>query len=152
MSIKDEMRDELRDAMRQRDRARLDVIRQIESEVSKAAAEPGFSGEIDDAVYRKSIASFVKRMSRARDEFLDLGETGTAQAAKLEFEIEYLARWLPRTLGEDETRAIVRAAIAEAGAVAEKDAGRMIGAVMRSGQDLDGGLVNRLVREELGGS
>ena len=35
------------------------------------------------------------------------------QAAKLAYEVEYLSQWLPDEVGEDETRAIVRAAIAE---------------------------------------
>ena len=51
MSIKDELQAELRDAMRARDRRRLDVIRSVETEVSRAKAAPGFSGEVDDALH-----------------------------------------------------------------------------------------------------
>jgi len=53
-------------------------------------------------------------------------------------------------LGDDETRRLVRATIAELGAADPKQVGEVIGAVMRSGSDLDGSLVARLVREELG--
>ncbi len=47
----------------------------------------------------------------------------------------------------------MRAAIAELGAADPKMAGRVIGQVMKAAAGtVDGGLVNRLVREELGAS
>jgi len=65
--------------------------------------------------------------------------------------VEYLSRWLPSKLDEAATRDLVKAAIAELGVGGdEKAAGRVIGHVMKThGKDLDGGLVNRVVREEL---
>ena len=64
MSIKDELNAELKDAMRTKDRRRLDVIRAVETEVSRAKAAPGFSGGVDDDLYRKVISAFVKKMKR----------------------------------------------------------------------------------------
>jgi uncharacterized protein YqeY len=152
MSISEELRAELTDAMRARDRARLDVIRSIETEVARARSEPGFRGEVDDDVYRAVIGAFSKKMEKARHEFLDAGETGRAQADKLAWEIEYLSRWLPEAVGEDETRRLVREAIDTLGADDPAMAGRVIGHVMKSGvEGLDGALVSRLAREELGG-
>jgi uncharacterized protein YqeY len=151
MSIHDELTAELRDAMRGRDRPRLDVIRSIETEVARVRSEPGFSGQVDDDLYERVIGSYVKKMEKARSEFETLGERGAEQAAKLGFEIDYLSRWLPETLGEDETRALVRDAITEIGADDPSMAGRVIGHVMKSGlTGIDGGLVNRIAREELG--
>ena len=45
---------------------------------------------------------------------------------------------------------MVKAAMAELGVDDPKQMGRVIGHVMKSRADLDGGLVNKLVREELG--
>lgn len=138
--------------MRERDRNRTDVIRSVQTEVARAKSAPGFTGEVDDDLYRRVIAAYVKRMDKARREYLDLGDRGQAQVEKLGYEVEYLSRWLPTSLDEDDTRAIARAAIAELGADDPKMAGRVVGHIMRSGvEGLDGGLVNRLVREELGG-
>ena len=150
MSVRDELTEQLRDAMKAGDRPRVNVLRQVQSEVSVAKSAPGFSGEVDDDLYLATIASYVKKMTKAKREFEDAGERGQAQADKLGYEIEYLSRWLPETLGEDETRALVRAAIEELGASDPKMIGRVIGHVMKSGADVDGGLVNRLTREELG--
>lgn len=129
----------------------MDVIRQVETEVARVRTEPGFRGEADDDLYRRVIGAYCKKMDKARAEFAGAGERGRPLAEKLAFEIEYLGRWQPRTLDEEATRALVRAAIAEVGAVDPKMAGQVIGRVMKSAAGtVDGALVGRLVREELG--
>ena len=150
MSIQEELSIELKDAMKSRDSARTGVIRQVQTEVATAKSAPGFKGEVDDGLYQRTIVSYVKKMEKARQEYEGLGDKGAAQAAKLAYEVEYLARWTPTLLGEDETRAIVTTAIADLGVDDPKMTGRVMGHIMKSGPELDGGLVNRLVREELG--
>ena len=59
MSIKDELADELRDAMKAKDAPRRDVIRQVETEISVARSQPGFTGDLDDDLYRQVIGSYV---------------------------------------------------------------------------------------------
>lgn len=151
MTIQEQMTTELRDAMKQKDALRRDVIRQVQTEVSTARSQPDFSGEVDDELYQQVIASYVKKMDKSREEYAALGERGEAMADKLAFEVEYLSRWLPEKLDEEGTRRLVVAAIAELGVAGEeKAAGRVTGHLMKThGADLDGGLVNRLVREEL---
>ena len=150
MTIQEEFAAELKEAMKTGDTARRNVIRQVETEIAVAKAAPGFKGGVDDELYSKTIISYVKRMEKARQEFVALGDRGIEQAAKLAYEVEYLSRWTPQLAGEDETRALVRAAIVELGVDDPKMAGRVTGHVIKSAGDLDGGLVNRLVREELG--
>lgn len=150
MGIQQELAAELRAAMKARDKARTNVIRQIETEVAVAKAAPGFKGEVDDELYKATIVSYVKKMEKARAEYEEMGERGAEQAAKLAFEVDYLAQWTPQLPGEDETRQLVKDTIAELGVDDPKMIGRVMGHIMKSGRDLDGGLVNRLVREELG--
>ena len=78
MAIHDELAAELRDAMRTRDRRRMDVIRQVETELARARTEAGFHGEVDDALYRRVIAAYTKKMDKARLEFEAAGERGRA--------------------------------------------------------------------------
>ncbi|MGH8936668.1 MAG: GatB/YqeY domain-containing protein [Acidimicrobiia bacterium] len=152
MTIREELAEQLKQAMRERDRWRLDVIRQVETEVSVAKSAPGFSGRVDDDLYRRVIASYVKQMDKARREYEELGERGRAMADKLAFEIDFLSTWLPTKAGEEETRAEVRRAIEELGVTDPKAAGQVIGHLMRTrSEQLDGALVNRIVREELTG-
>ncbi len=154
MTIQEEMTAELRAAMKEKDALRRDAIRQVQTEVATAKSQPDFGGEVDDVLYLAVINSYVKRMEKSRDEYAALGERGEEMADKLAFEVEYLSRWLPEKLDEESTRRLVVEAIEELGATDdEKAAGRVIGHLMKShGNDLDGGLVNRLVREELGSS
>lgn len=152
MSIHDELTAELRDAMRAKDARRRDVIRQIETEVAKAKTAPGFSGEADDDLYRRIIVSYVKKMAKAKEEYEAAGDRGREMADKLAWEIDYLSRWTPQTLGEDETRSLVREAISELGVGGDpKAVGRVVGHLMKARRgELDGATVNRIVREELG--
>lgn len=104
MSIREDLAAELKEALRASDRNRKDVIRAIETEVSRAKAEPGFEGDVNDDLYRTVIGSYVKKMSKAREEYEGLGDQGAEMAGKLRFEIEYLSRWLPQLLDETATR------------------------------------------------
>lgn len=152
MSIKEDLSEELKDAMRKRDKPRRDVIRQIETEVTMARSAADFSGNVDDDLYRTVISAYVKKMTKAVTEYRDLGERGEEMAKKLQFEIDYLSRWLPQQISPEETRRLVLEAIARLDVADDpKAAGRVIGAIMKEHRDaVDGGLVNRIVREELG--
>lgn len=152
MSIAEELDNELKDAMRAKDAPRRDVIRQIRSEVGVAKTAPGFGGEETDDLYRSVIASYVKKMQKSLAEYEGLGDRGAAMAEKLRFEIDYLSRWLPSKLDEAETRSLVNRTISELGVQGDPAAaGRVIGEIMQSHRDqVDGGMVNRLVREQLG--
>ncbi len=151
MTIQEQLAADMKKAMKAGDKPTLNVIRQIQSEVAVAKAAPGFTGEVDDELYRSIIASYTKRMRKAKGEFEAAGDRGAEQAAKLAFEIDYLSRYLPQQLDEAQTRELVRETIGRLGATDPKESGKVIGAVMRSGADLDGALVAKIVREELGG-
>ena len=151
MTIKEELSAELINAMKARDARLRDVIRMVETEVTLARSAPGFQGEIDDDLYRKVIASYAKKMDKAKAEFEEAGERGAAMAEKLGWEVEYLSRWLPKKLDEESTAVLVRSTIEELGVAGDpKASGRVIGQIMRTHKDeVDGALVNRLVAEAL---
>lgn len=151
MTISEQLANELKDAMKAKDGPRRDVIRQVQTEAATAKSQPDFVGEADDEFYQKVISSYVKKMDKARSEYAEMGERGAAMAEKLAFEVDYLSRWLPKKMDEDSTRALVAKAIDELGVSGdEKAAGRVTGHLMKNhGSDLDGGMVNRLVREQL---
>lgn len=150
VSIQDQLSAELKDAMKKGDKARRDVIRQVLTEVRTVSSQAGV-GEVTDEVYRVVIAAYIKKMSKARDEYREMGERGAEMADKLDFEIEYLSRWLPSKLGEEETLRLVRQTIEDLNVAGNpKAVGKVVGALMRTRNDLDGALVNRLTRQELG--
>ncbi|MEX2423394.1 MAG: GatB/YqeY domain-containing protein [Acidimicrobiia bacterium] len=153
MTIAEELDNELKDAMRAKDAARRDVIRQVRSEIGVAKTAAGFDGTVDDDFHRGVIASYVKKMQKSLAEYEGLGERGEAMADKLRFEVEYLSRWLPSRMDEAATRDLVDRTIDELGVAGDSAAaGRVIGTIMAGHKDeVDGALVNRLVRERLAG-
>ena len=149
MSIEDRLREDQKTAMKAGDKATLNVVRSVRSEVATAQTAPGFAGEVDDEMYLATIATYVKRISKAKAEYDGMGEAGAERADAIQFELDYLAQFLPQKLDEAATKELVDAAIADMGAGPDTPAGQVVGAVMRSGKELDGALVNKLVREAL---
>jgi len=150
MTTAEQLKQDQLAAMRSKDKATLNAIRSVQAEVATAKAAPGFSGDVDDDLYVRTITTYVKRITKSRTEYEAMGERGGEQAAMLSFEIDYLDKYLPTTLDEVATAELVSGTIAELGADADTPMGKVIGAVMRSGESLDGALVNKLVREQLG--
>lgn len=150
VTIRDQLAAELKDAIKTGDKLRRDAIRQIQTEVRKVTSQAGVE-EGTDEVYRVVIAAYIKKMSKARDEYREMGDRGREMADKLDFEVEYLSRWMPSKLGESHTRRLVQQTIEDMRVEGEpKAVGRVVGALMKTRDDLDGALVNRLAREELG--
>jgi uncharacterized protein YqeY len=151
MSIEETLREDQKTAMKAGDKATLNVVRSVRSEVATARSAPGFEGDVDDELVLATIATYVKRITKAKAEYDRLGDDGAARSASITFELDYLDKFLPKKLDEDATRALVVQAIADLGADSNTPHGQVVGAVMRSGKELDGALVNRLVAESLGG-
>ncbi len=152
MSIQEDLAAELKDALKAKDQPRKNAIRSVETDVARAKSELGFDGEIDDDLYLTVIAGYVKKMTKAITEYEDLGERGQEMAAKLRYETDYLSRWLPQKLSEEATRDLVTAAISDLGVDDPRQAGRVMGHIMRAHKsDVDGSMVKRLVDEALGG-
>ncbi len=151
MTIATELAAELKDAMLKKDARRRDVVRQVQTEITIARSEPGYDPSKEDEVVQGVIESYSKRMQKSITEYEGYGERGADMAAKLRFEVDYLSRWMPQKLDEDATRALIEAKIAELGVAGdEKAAGRVTGMIMKDHKDdVDGALVNRLVRELL---
>jgi len=149
MTIEQRLIQEQTAAMKAKDKPKLSAIRSVRNEVSLAKAAPGFSGEVDDDLLTKTIATYVKQITRAKAEYDAMGESGRGQSEKLGFEIDYLSQYLPSTLDEAATAALVDRIISELGAEPGSPVGRVIGAVMSSGEAVDGAIVNRIVNEKL---
>ena len=151
MSIANDLAAELKDAMLTKDARRRDVIRQVQTEITLARSEPGYDESKDDEVAQGVIESYSKRMQKSVAEYEGYGERGADMADKLKFEVEYLSRWMPQKLDESATRSLIESKIAELGVAGdEKAAGRVTGMIMKEHkEDVDGALVNRLVRELL---
>ena len=132
MTIAEQLDENLRDAMKRRDSATADVLRMLKSRLQERRTAKGFSGEMDDTVVRDVIGAYRKQMQKALEELEPLGEKAAAQVEKLRFEVAYCDRFLPAAVPEEELRALVAERIAALGITDPKQAGRVIGEVMKT--------------------
>ena len=151
MSIEEQLAARLKQAMREKKTREKDVLRMVKSQAQVKKTSSGFEGDTDDAFWTDVITRYVKQQKKALVEFEKAGEKGREAVEKLQFEIDYLAEFLPALLSEDEVRVIVKQAISEIGAVGVKMVGRVIGHVMKSHSDeVDAAMVKQIAAKELG--
>ena len=147
MTISDDLSAALKEAMKAKDKPKLDAIRQIQTEVAKKKAEKG--EEATDELVLGVISSYVKKMTKAVEEYQSLGDRGLEMAEKIQFEIDFLSGWLPEQLSEEEVVTIIDEVLAEIGDVDMSQMGKIIGAVMAKADGLDGAVVSKLVKEKI---
>lgn len=153
MSIERSLEEDLKGAMRAKDATTVACIRAVKTKVKETTTAKGFSGEVDEALYRRVITAYVKQLRNALPELEAAGERGREIRESYLKEISYLERYLPTLLGEAETRALVEKVIADLGVSDPKRAGQVMGAVMKQHREsVDPALVKRFVDEILAGS
>jgi uncharacterized protein YqeY len=150
MSIEVELTNLLKDAMRAKDARTADCIRMIKTKHMERRTAAGFKGPLDDNLWLEVVAAYQKQVRKAREEYAAVGERGADALPQLDFEIAFCARFLPKVAGDDEVRAVVRETIVRMGASDPKQAGRVMGDIMKAHKGkFDPSSVKRIVEEEL---
>ena len=150
MALEQTLTDTLTQAIKARDTRTADVVRMLKTKIQERRTAKGFSGEVDDAVVLDVIGAYRKLLQKALVEYEKAGERGAAQAAQLRFEIEFCERYLPRTMDEAAARALVRERIAALGISDPKQAGRLVGDIMKTHKgQVEAGDVKRIAEELL---
>lgn len=136
----------LKDAMKNKDTARRDLIRTLQSAFKQVEIDEQKELTAEDAV-----SILQKEAKKRRESIAEMEQVGREDLAEGErAELAVIEAFLPRQLSEDEIRAIVDEVIAEVGATSPKDMGKVMGPVMARVKGLaDGGAVNKIVREQL---
>jgi len=150
MSIEAQLSDLLKDAMRARDSRTADCIRMIKTKHMERRTAAGFKGPLDDSLWLDVVTAYQKQLRKAREEYVAVGERGAGELPQLDFEIAFCARFLPQAASDDEVRAAVREALARLGASDPKQAGRVVGEIMKANKGkFEPATVKRFVEEEL---
>jgi uncharacterized protein len=150
MTIKQTIDTNLKEAMKAKDAAKLTVLRGIKSAfTNKLVANGGTpQDEISDEVAMEVIKTAAKQRKDAIEQFEKGGRPELAEGEKKELEI--IEAYLPEMMSEEKVREIVKATIAETGISDKSGMGQLMGAVMKAtGGEADGGVVKRVVDEEL---
>ena len=132
MSIEQDLDQKLKQALREKDQPTLDVVRMVKSKIQERRTAKGFSGTVDDALVTEVVAAYRKQMQKAIEEYEKLGDKGKAQVEKLRFEVTFCEGYLPKSMSEEELRALVQERIASLGVADVKQVGRLVGDVMKT--------------------
>lgn len=153
MSIEAQLNDALKEAMRNKDSRSANCVRMLKTKHMERRTAAGFKGELNDELWLDVVAAYQKQLKKSREEYAGLGERGQEAIEQIDFEIGFCARFLPQLAGEDEVRAAVKETVARMGATDPKQAGRVMGEVMKTNKGkFDAGMVKRLVDEVLTGA
>jgi len=144
--IKDRLQEDWKTALKAKDKFTTNVI-----STAKAAlliVEKTDNRKLEDDEVISILAKEVKQRREAIVEF----EKGNRQdlVDQNKAEIEILLKYLPKQLGEDEIKQIVKESAEELGASSIKDMGKVMSAVRpKVVGKADGNLVSQLVKEYL---
>jgi uncharacterized protein YqeY len=122
MTLKNQLNDSMKDAMKSGDEIRKRTLRMALAAVKQVEVDKRV--ELDDA----AVMTLLKKEIKNRRESLE--EAKKANRADLieanEAEIKVIEVFLPKSMPAEELRALVQAAIAEAGASSPTDMGRVM--------------------------
>lgn len=147
MDLKEKIRNDLKEAMRNSDVLTRGVLRLLISDVKNE--EINLKKELaDDAVLK-----IIKKNIKNRKESIEQYKTGKRLdlAEQEEKELEILEKYMPEQMGEEEVKKIVVGVIKKLGITDVSEFGKVIGLAMKEiGVNIDGNMVSRIVKEELG--
>ena len=137
-------------AMKAGDKPRTAAIRLIQSALKNRDIELRTAERppADDAL----VTDVLQKMLKQRRESIAMYEQGGRDelAAAERAEMEVIQAFLPRQMGEDETRAAIDAIVAETGAASVKDMGRVMALLKeRHATELDMSKASGLVKARL---
>lgn len=146
---KAKLQEELKQSMLSKNEEKTSVLRLLLSainyyEIQKGGA--GYSATPDDV-----LQVVQKESKQRRDSIVEYKKAGRDDLAdKEQKELEILSFYMPEMMGEDEIRVRVKAKIAESGLRSLSDMGKIMSQVMPETKGkADGGVVSRIVKEEL---
>jgi uncharacterized protein YqeY len=138
-----------REALRAREERKVTTLRLLFARAKNAAIEQRVE-EVDEA----TLLSLIQKEVKQREDSIAQFEAGGRMdlVAKETAERDLLRAYMPAELPDEEIRALIRRVIAETGAEGKAGIGKVMRPVMAELKGrADGGRVNRLVAEELGG-
>ena len=148
MGLSEKVGADITAAMKAKDAPRLSALRMLKAAIVNRSVEKG--RDLADAEVLQVVSSLVKQRRDSIDQFSRAGRTDLVE--KETGEIVVLEQYLPPAASADEIDAAVADAIAETGAVSQRDMGKVMKAVMPklAGKNADGRLVSDAVRRQLG--
>jgi len=146
-NLKKQIKGDLKISMKSGDNITRGVLRMLFSDIKNI--EINERKEIGD----EKVIEIIKKNIKSRKDSIEQYTKGNREdlVSQEEKELKILEKYMPEQMSEDEIRKIVLEIINKSEAVNTSDFGRIMGAVMKEvGGNVDGNVVSKIVREELG--
>ena len=147
MGLVEDVTQQMKDAMKAKEMERVAALRIIRAAFLTEMKKSGDETLADDVA-----TGVLRRLEKQRKESIDAFQKADRpdRVAAEEAELAVVQQFLPSLADEATTRAWVEAAIAESGAANQKEAGKVMGALMKAHKgEVDGGLAQKIARELL---
>lgn len=146
---KQQLRDELKKSMLAKDAVKTSVLRMLISAIGYAEIQKGGAGY--EASEEDAISAIQKEVKQHRDSIEQFKNAGRQDLVDKETtELDILSVYLPAQMSETEIKNLVSDAIKQTRAASIADIGKVMGALMPKVKGkADGGLVSKIVKEEL---
>lgn len=149
MALEQQIQKDIMAAMKAKDQVRLNAVRSIKSAILLAKTAEGATGELTDGDIVKLIQKLAKQRKEAAEQYVTAGRQELADNELAEAAV--LAEYLPKQLSPEEVEARLREIIAEVGASAPSDMGKVMGvATKRLAGLADGRTISGIVKQILG--
>ena len=142
MTLEEKINTDLKTAMLARQEATVRGLRAIKSAIIIAKTEKGANGIVSPEKELQILQKMVKQRKDSITEFEKANRTDLI--VKEQEEVAVIEKYLPAMMSEEEVRAAVQKAIADTGAISQKEMGKVMGVVSKQ---LAGKADNKLVAD-----
>ncbi len=149
MTLQEKINSDIIVAMKAKDEASLRALRALKSALLLAATAEGASETITD---EQAIKIFQK-LAKQRKESMDIfNQNGRAElAAKEKEELDVIEKYLPKQMSEEEIKTELQKVVAETGASAASDFGKVMPVAMKAlAGKADGKVISAVLKQLLG--
>ncbi len=137
---------EMKAAMRAKDKPRLGTIRLIQAEIKRIEVDERI--ELDDTRVLAILDKMSKQRRDSLSQFKDAGRDDLAEQEQVELDV--IAEFLPAALSDEELQVLIDQAVADSGAQAMSDMGKVMGILKPQVQGrADMGVVSKQIKARL---
>lgn len=145
MSIVEQINEGIKEAIRSKDQIRMNTLRMLKSKILAVDARCN----LPDAEVQKLFKTYYGNLQEAFEQARSANRSELVK--ELEKELDIVQEFLPKVPSAEETRKIVKQAIAESGAKTKKELGLVMKAAMKINPAIDGKQAKDLASELLEG-
>ena len=148
MSLRKKINDEFNSALKSKNKILVSTLRLILAAIKERDIENRTS-EKKEEVKDPEIVKVLRKMKKQRQDSIDLYKKGARQELleAEQAEIKIIDAYLPKQLGDEETKKICKEVIESLGATSMKDMGKIMGSLKQKYSDtIDFSKVNIIVK------